>query len=100
MGPRHYRCWPGHERNNWVCRRLLDAGLFPDVFFPCRSGRDPRFLLWIFYAADGGRYEHPTDYGTLGERDVARMIGMATHFKNSRTWEPRLTDDERNRAIG
>lgn len=86
---RIYRCWPGFEHNNWVCRRLLDAGLFPDVHFPMRSGRNPRFWIWSYHSADHCRYEIHTDYGRLVESDVERMINIAKHYRNTTTWERR-----------
>jgi hypothetical protein len=77
VGCRVYLPNPGYEHNAWVIRRLLDAGLTPDISFPSRSGRNPRFLLWSYYRADGKRIEYSTTYGRLSEQDVAQMLGRA-----------------------
>lgn len=76
MGPIIYRPAPGFEHNAWAIRVLLSHHCLPETFFPCRSGLNPRFFLWIFYG-NGKRHEWSTTYGRLGERDVETMLRMA-----------------------
>jgi hypothetical protein len=86
QSPRRYLCWPGFEHNNWAIPRLLAAGCTPDIFFPGRniSGH----YVWSFTSRAGYRLEIVTNYGTLVESDVERMINIARTYKSTRTWEP------------
>jgi hypothetical protein len=86
MGPIIYRPSPGFENNAWVIRALLDHGLTPESWFPCRSGRNPRFFLWIYFS-DGKRYEYSTSYGRLGERELREMLGAAGVELQGGQWE-------------